>query len=160
MNIERVGTLTNKSINNRYFFDIKIRQDVESIITRFCNTIGYTEPLKMEWRNLGEESELYEFGVALRVNGCYELRYKLISEDFNFWYYDRINPKCIIEDCEPSDDLEPILLELFKCLAEDYARITALNFLKDQQLPNYPDDPVRPQMPVTQEVVNEVLRRY
>lgn len=160
MNIDRVGALANKSINNRYFFDLKVRQEVESLITRFCNSIGYNEPLKMEWRNIGNESELYEFGVALRVNGCYELRYKLISEDFNFWYYDRVNPKCIIEDVEPSDDLEPILLELFKCLAEDYAKMAALNFLKEQELPSYPGDPVHQRMPVNQEVINDVLRRY
>jgi hypothetical protein len=114
----------------------------------------------MVWRNIGNESDIYEFGVALRVNQHYELRYKLISEDFNFWYYDRANPKVILEDCEPSEDLEPVLLELFKCLAEDYAKLAALNFIREQKMPSYPDEPARERMPVNQDVLNAVLSRY
>jgi hypothetical protein len=114
----------------------------------------------MVWRNIGTESDIYEFGVALRINQHYELRYKLISEDFNFWYYDRKDSKVILEDFEPSEDLEPVLLELFKCLAEDYAKIEALKFLQGQKMPSYPDEPVRERIPVNQDVLDAVLSRF
>jgi hypothetical protein len=160
MDIHTVGNLSDQSIKRRYLFDIDVRKYIEKTITDFCSSLNFNTGLKMEWKNLGSESDIYERGVALRVNDCYELRYLLVSEDFNFWYYDRTDPKIIIEDVEPSSDLYPVLLELLKNLAEDFAKTQAIYYLDKSVMPTYPGDPVIKKQPVTQEFINEHLRKF
>lgn len=160
MDINLVGKLPSSAFEARNFFDIEFRKKTEEILKDFCaefNLIG----VHWEWRNLGAEDDLDAFGVALVVQH-YEIRYKLVSEDFEVWYRDTVNPK-VWSDLETSDCLEDAMCELFKNLAEDDAKKRAFLYFDSidaaGKFPAYDDDPVRKRQDPDAAVLAKILQR-
>lgn len=123
MTIETVGQYS-ANIQRRNFYDLDFRRKTESILIAFAEHFKM-DPLFFEWSNIGSgEDDLMELGIALRINKNYAIRYKLVSEDFELWYYDSKDPRTIT-DLENSDCLEDMMSELFRNLAEDQAKLKA-----------------------------------